>query len=162
MPTVTEGKMAKASDLLFIPNLRSMKYPDINSCLTITLVCKNQMLVGAHAVIMTGEGMESLDKLVDKLKSAAEGHNPLKLFLVGAIAFWNPTNLSGIGSRFSNVDAIATELQTKWPGLEYSKKDVSQWTNGGAVEIKFSPSGPFVVKDQNTGNPLYSEKYWEG
>ena len=97
MPTVTEGKMAKASDLLFIPNFRSMKYPDISSCLTITLVCKNQMLVGAHAVIMTGEGMESLDKLVDKLKSAAEGHKAPRVIYRSNSAL---TSMWGIGHDF--------------------------------------------------------------
>jgi hypothetical protein len=154
--------MAKASDLLFIPNFRSMKYPDISSCLTITLVCKNQMLVGAHAVIAPGPNMQGVDDLVQGLKNAAKDHNPLKLFLVGVMGIWNPRNLSQASKKYRTVDAIAEDLQKEWRGLKYSMTDVTEWTNNGAVEIKFSPSGPFVVRDQNTGSIRHQEEYGIG
>jgi hypothetical protein len=152
MIEVEENQWAQAaSELIFLPNSKGIKYPGINSCLSITLVCKRLFLVGAHAVLIPGLG-----QLVQNLDTATELADRRHLFFIGDTGTWesNPASLSGYGC----LEGVAAALGM---AEKYHVVDVVKWTDQGKnkVDIMFSPCGFYVVREQKTGHE-HIRFYW--
>ncbi len=147
MPTTldegTFGQAAAGGDLV---------YPNINSCLTLTVVNGDNSLVGAHAVLAPENGQADLETLVGQIASALA--EPKKLYLVGDTGTWFEA-LGQVSSyeRFSDISK-AFELGNKFEVI-----DVQEYTDGGKkqVRIEFLADGKLYVKS-NDGVTTHENK----
>jgi hypothetical protein len=149
MITVNEGQTARTgTDLVY--------YPNINSCLTVTCVCRGPLLVGGHAVLIPEPGQQNVDQIVGYIDTNTKPNDRQHLYLLGDTGTWDD-NLRGLGSRFGNLQALAAGL-----GMadKYTEVDISGWTNGGGmVEFQFSPLG-FCFIRRNGGGQMLRQLAW--
>lgn len=97
MPIVKEGEWDRAQ------GGKNLLYPEINSCLTLTLV-KGAEAIGAHAVAVPGPGQLNINKLIDELKQ--QKFNPTRVYAIGDTYAWE----QNIGALSKNAFTSVWQL----------------------------------------------------
>lgn len=85
--TVLEGEVDTAQ-----PDV-DLKYPSVTSCMTVTVVFDNGLMLGGHAVRVPTENQLSPVQILEELNNriqATQGASPVKLWVLGDLGGWTP------------------------------------------------------------------------
>ena len=142
-----------------------MRYPNIDSCLTVTYAYNTGVRTGGHAVLFPQPGQQTLEQMVQSLN----GMNRATIFyIMGAIEVWN-VNYFGEAGRNFTINGTTVNLKTVEsivPALGYNAQtnavlyDKDRYTVR-PVEIFFQANPRVLVVTDTTGEELYN-KPWPG
>ena len=85
--TVLEGEVDTAQ-----PGV-DLKYPSVTSCMTVTVVFDNGLMLGGHAVRVPTENQRSPAQILEELNhriQAMREASPAKLWVLGDLGGWTP------------------------------------------------------------------------
>lgn len=136
MPTVlTEGQVGATSQ-------GSILYPEINTCMSMTLVYGDpEYLVGAHFSCPV-EGMDCVPPatIIQKMRSMRALIGTLKqIFLIGSRNNWSLTMMRPLYEFAGELDDTFS-LQTEYSTSDWKSVNVD-FKPGGAIEIRPTASG---------------------
>lgn len=133
MPIVNEGEFGWAQ------GGKNLIYPNINSCLTLTLVNGTEA-IGAHAVAVPGQGQLSFNKLVDEMSNLKL--KPTRVYVIGDTVTWqqniNALSKNNVVSLWQ-LGAVFGLPEDDFENIEVF--DVAPLTKGGGmVNINVHPA----------------------
>lgn len=137
----------------------TLKYPGINSCLTITCWCNGPRLVGGHAILQVtadftvtvhGQVPQTANQIINWIDSHTAPADRRHLYLIGDTSTWGAAGQCALLTGYADFNAIAQAL-----GLagNLTSIDVFPWlgaTGGGMVDVEFSPIGFCHIRDHTT------------
>ena len=142
-----------------------MRYPNIDSCLTVTYAYNTGVRSGGHAVLFPQPGQQTLEQMVQSLN----GMNRATIFyIMGAIEVWN-VNYFGEAGRNFTINGTTVNLknvESIVPALGYNAQtnavlyDKDKYTVRPVV-ILFQANPRVLVVTDTTGKVLYN-KPWPG
>ena len=142
-----------------------MRYPNIDSCLTVTYAYNTGVRSGGHAVLFPQPGQQTLEQMVQSLN----GMNRATIFyIMGAIEVWNVNYFGEAGRNFTINGTIVNlkNVESIVPALGYNAQtnavlyDKDKYTVRPVV-ILFQANPRVLVVTDTTGEELY-KKPWPG
>jgi len=142
-----------------------MRYPNIDSCLTVTYAYNTGVRSGGHAVLFPQPGQQTLEQMVQSLN----GMNRATIFyIMGAIEVWNVYYFGEAGRNFTinGTTVNLKNVESIVPALGYNAQtnavlyDKDKYTVRPVV-ILFQANPRVLVVTDTSGKELYN-KPWPG
>jgi hypothetical protein len=125
-------------------------YPNINSCLSVTMVLNDGTRIGGHAILIPEPGQQNLNNILTYITNNAPEGQRVRLYVIGDIDTWNQ-NLDGIRDNHDiPVDAhdIVGYIQGRLPVPNTIQRD----TEGRTYDVCFGTDRRLVLFGHGAGN----------
>jgi hypothetical protein len=151
MPIINEGETGDAQ------GAKNLIYPNINSCLTITIICAGSVAVGGHCVLFPSDNNQlSVSKIIDELKMYKAQIK--RLYLIGDTETWN----QNIGAITNNAYGDLNAISAAFGNPDTTVVDVEKWTKGsGMVQVNVHPATRMASVHTNNGAKELWKEIWK-
>lgn len=122
-------------------------YPNINSCLSITIVLNDGTRVGGHAVLIPEDGQQNLNNILTFIANNSPIAQRVRLYIIGDIGTWddNLDNIRNIHGIPNGVNNIVNYIQQRLPVGNNTERD----TDGSTYDVQFNQNHTLVLIGHN-------------